>query len=159
MATENEMQGKCGCINVQIGSYANQVELPAPNFMKEYLLSRGQNPNTICVDACLKDEMLSLWGHGITTTGCCCGHNKQSGYIGVYRVMDVQKMKELGYVLLPEREEDFYPKNPQTSENDEHEYSKVKCDLCSYTWVAVRPAGIEKLECPNCNNICQFENL
>jgi len=41
---------------------------------------------------------------------------------------------------------------------DPHEVSTVKCDLCSYEWIAVRPAGVEKLECPNCGNITHFEN-
>jgi len=33
----------------------------------------------------------------------------------------------------------------------------VTCDLCGYNWVAVRPADLSKLECPNCNNMVQFE--
>lgn len=40
-----------------------------------------------------------------------------------------------------------------------HESSLVKCDLCNHKWVAVRPEGLLKLECPNCNNISTFENL
>lgn len=39
------------------------------------------------------------------------------------------------------------------------ETSLVKCDLCSYHWVAVRPFGLTKLECPNCNNMVYFENI
>jgi protein-arginine kinase activator protein McsA len=42
---------------------------------------------------------------------------------------------------------------------DLHEVSSVQCDLCSYKWVAVRPKDTEKLECPNCNNIVNYENL
>jgi hypothetical protein len=41
---------------------------------------------------------------------------------------------------------------------DQHEVSKVKCDVCSYSWVAVRPLGLTKLECPNCGRLCSFEN-
>lgn len=44
-------------------------------------------------------------------------------------------------------------------DNDPHEVSIVKCDLCGYEWVAVRPAGLIKLECPNCGNVVYFENL
>ena len=40
-----------------------------------------------------------------------------------------------------------------------YEVSLVKCDLCSYTWVAVRPEGLIKLQCPNCNNISYFTNI
>jgi hypothetical protein len=45
------------------------------------------------------------------------------------------------------------------SESEPHEVSQVQCDLCSHSWVAVRPEGLEKLECPNCGNMVQFENL
>jgi len=41
---------------------------------------------------------------------------------------------------------------------DPHEASLVKCDICSHEWVATRPAGLTKLECPNCLNMVQFEN-
>lgn len=42
---------------------------------------------------------------------------------------------------------------------DPHETSNVKCDLCGHSWVAVRPLGVEKLECPNCGNMVNFENI
>jgi hypothetical protein len=42
---------------------------------------------------------------------------------------------------------------------DPHEASMVQCSLCKHTWVAVRPEGLEELECPNCHNICSFQNL
>jgi len=28
----------------------------------------------------------------------------------------------------------------------------VKCDVYNYEWVAVRPAFLDHLECPNCSN-------
>ena len=48
---------------------------------------------------------------------------------------------------------------PIPKRTDRHDVSKVKCDLCSYQWIAVRPTGVEKLECPSCKNICHFENI
>lgn len=39
------------------------------------------------------------------------------------------------------------------------EVSLVKCDVCTYEWTAIRPDGVEKLECPNCHNITNFENI
>ena len=42
---------------------------------------------------------------------------------------------------------------------EKYEVSKVKCDLCSYEWVAVRPLGLTKLECSNCKNMVYFENI
>lgn len=41
---------------------------------------------------------------------------------------------------------------------DLHEVSKVRCDVCNYRWVAVRPLGLDKLECPKCYGVCSFEN-
>jgi formate dehydrogenase maturation protein FdhE len=37
--------------------------------------------------------------------------------------------------------------------------SKVKCDLCGHEWIAVFLAQCERLECPNCKNMTQFEFL
>jgi rubrerythrin len=41
----------------------------------------------------------------------------------------------------------------------QYETSLVVCDLCGHSWVAVRPQGLEKLECPNCDNMVYFENI
>jgi hypothetical protein len=40
---------------------------------------------------------------------------------------------------------------------DKWEGEYVQCDLCNYKWVAVFPAGIEKIECPNCHNLVNYE--
>lgn len=37
--------------------------------------------------------------------------------------------------------------------------SKVKCDLCSYEWIAVYHQDSERLECNKCGNMVHFENL
>lgn len=50
----------------------------------------------IWVDACLAKEITELWAKGIRTTGCCCGHGKERGTIGVHNC-DAHKMIELGY--------------------------------------------------------------
>lgn len=50
--------------------------------------------------------------------------------------------------------QDFNFKKP-----DQHEVSEVKCSLCSKEWIAVRPQGLTELECPQCLNMVQFENL
>ncbi len=39
--------------------------------------SLGMEKETICVDACIAHVIRHLWGKGIPTLGCCCGHNKQ----------------------------------------------------------------------------------
>jgi len=35
--------------------------------------------------------------------------------------------------------------------------SRVQCDLCSHIWIAVYPLNIDKLECPNCHNMVNYE--
>lgn len=107
----------CSCVNIEVGSYGNQVELPRPPQMigrKE-----GSESDTICVDRCISEEVQYLWSLGISTTGCCCGHNRGNEYphIGVID-SDIEKMNELGYVvqpnnLYPERQDAFIPKSVQ----------------------------------------------
>lgn len=45
------------------------------------------------------------------------------------------------------------------NKNINWEVSEVKCDLCNYKWVAVRPENTIKLECSNCNNVTSFTNI
>lgn len=103
----------CNCNNVDIGSYSNQVELPRP----KHMMGRGEGTqsDTICIDVCISDEVKQLWAQGISTTGCCCGHNKLKGFIGVIDT-DTSKMKALGYevqinTLRPADRDTFNLKN------------------------------------------------
>src|SRR5690606_2748044 len=70
----------CACVNVAIGTYANQVQLPRPPHMAGR--REGTASDAICVDACLADEVRALWAEGIRTTGCCCGLYALPGDIG-----------------------------------------------------------------------------
>jgi len=104
----------CDCVNVDIGSYNNQVILDRPKHMIGRI-EGSSNPKTICVDKCLEDEIKQLWSLGIRTTGCCCGHNKLPGYIGVIDD-DIPVMKEYGYKVhindcRPESGDSFIPKS------------------------------------------------
>lgn len=47
----------------------------------------------------------------------------------------------------------------ELQKHEPHEVSKVKCYLCNSEWVAVRPKETPKLECPNCKNVANFENI
>lgn len=76
----------CECKNVEIGSYTNQTILSSPNWDR----------NDICVDTCLKDEILKLWSLGGVTTGCCCGHNKVEPMINVDK-NSIKLMEIMGY--------------------------------------------------------------
>lgn len=113
----------CLCKNVEVGSYHNQVELPAPDFMKSYLKARGQNTDTICVDTCLSFEIQNLWYWGIATTGCCCGHNKVPPYIGVIE-SDILRMRSFRYKSHQGKNDSFYPKTlplPQSVKDEDGE--------------------------------------
>lgn len=105
----------CKCRDIDFGSYDAQTYIkdlsPYPQ-MVEYRGDRAQYG--LCLDECVAEEVLELWKLGITTTGCCCGHNKISGYIGVIDA-DIPRMKELGYLVAPNQsrpgdEDSFYPK-------------------------------------------------
>lgn len=106
----------CNCPSgVTAGTYENQVVIePIPPHMADYKKQVGGNPLNISVDACLRDEVMQLWSIGITTTGCCCGHNKLPPYIGVI-YEDIPRMKAMGYEVQPhplhkDREDSFKPK-------------------------------------------------
>lgn len=106
----------CNCRNVEIGTYGNQVILNPPKHMRRYRRKIDYDLSEyICIDKCLEDEIKYLWSLGVTTTGCCCGHNKTEGYIGVID-KDIPRMKELDYKvqfneIRPSDEDSFYPKS------------------------------------------------
>jgi hypothetical protein len=104
----------CNCKNVAIGSYDNQVVTNLPHHMIAYKAAgRFSNVDSICLDVCIAEEVQDLWLLGITTTGCCCGHNKMPSYIGVIP-NDISRMKDLGYEVAfnpsrPDDEDSFTP--------------------------------------------------
>ena len=51
----------------------------------------------IFVDSCILDKMIQLWGIGINTLGCCCGHGKIKPSVVVDTEQDIMKMESLGY--------------------------------------------------------------
>jgi hypothetical protein len=83
--------------------------------MAAYRAKQGGDPDSVCVDNCLVNEVRYLWSLGITTTGCCCGHNYLPSYIGVIDE-DIPVMKGLGYQVRfnpcgPDREDGFIAKS------------------------------------------------
>jgi len=105
----------CNCVDIEVGTYDNQVTLPVPEHMSPRRNCLGDLlAQSICVDTCLAGEIQELWEAGIHTTGCCCGHNKHEPYIGVHPD-DIQKMKDMGYEVRynecrPGDEDSFVPK-------------------------------------------------
>lgn len=112
---KNHFVCHCNPEKVNYQEYQRSVPVMVPKEI-ELLNSLGERKDIVCIDACLVSEIWELWGKGIRTTGCCCGHNKeQLPFIGV-EFEDIPKMKELGYQVQPnadgsDREDSFYPKS------------------------------------------------
>lgn len=95
----------CNCIDIGMGTYANSIAVINPH---------SPTGKVVNVDHCISTEVRMLWNVGVRTTGCCCGHNKQEGYIGVID-KDIPRMKAMGYKVAPNScrpndEDSFYPK-------------------------------------------------
>lgn len=89
--------GRCQCVNVDIQTYTNQVAIKAPGRIarRRWL----ENPDLLpllSIDRCIAEEIENLLQAGVTTTGCCCGHNTHEPYIGVI-TEHVGWMRHLGY--------------------------------------------------------------
>jgi hypothetical protein len=85
----------------QLYTYGRQtvLELPAWSHARKRRLQEG-NPPTVCVDNCIVEAIRQLWDRGIETTGCCCGHNFERGWVNVHPD-DYPAMFELGYIQRP----------------------------------------------------------
>lgn len=105
----------CQCKNVEMGTFTNQMLVELPDHMQQYRKQRNLDPRLLSIDSCLVKEIEHLWSEGITTTGCCCGHNQAAPYIGVIEE-DIPKMRALGYLVFPieadlDRTDNFHPKS------------------------------------------------
>jgi len=141
----------CNCNNIEIGSYNNQICIDIPSHMedyKNYRLSNGLKP-VICIDNCILKEIQYLWNLGIKTTGCCCGHNKLDGFIGVVNE-DVSKMKQLGYEvrvneIRPNDEDSFHPKSVNKVKKNCNIIPLYGYEVFKYSWgSAVRESRTKK---------------
>lgn len=118
----------CECKNIVFGSYDNQIQVGnLPPHMHHYKQKQGGDPDSICLDACIAQEVQDLWSLGITTTGCCCGHNELPGFIGVVEE-DIPRMKQLGYEVM------FNPSRP----GDEDSFYATSIPLLA-GWRSVQP--------------------
>lgn len=55
----------------------------------------------------------------------------------------------------------YIPEYEEYLEDNEKKWTsnQIKCDLCSHKWTAVYPVELDRIECPNCNNMVMFEKL
>jgi len=103
------------CKNISFGTYDCSYTIMLPYKVMRYGQTEGEKVEKyVCIDKCLIQEIIQLWEMGIKTTGCCCGHGKNSAYIGVENEF-IPKMKQLGYVVAynpcrPDDEDSFIPK-------------------------------------------------
>ncbi len=101
----------CKCVNINIQEYNNTTiinKLPIQMvYHMDKVNGKENRPHSICIDNCILQEIIELWDENITTTGCCCGHNKLEPYIGVID-NDIDKMINMGYTIQfnPMRPED-----------------------------------------------------
>lgn len=73
------------------------IEVPKDFLIKNIITDGDIYKNGFVeIDKCLVDEIKKLWWLGIHTQGCCCGHNKMTGFIQVERT-DYQRMLNFGY--------------------------------------------------------------
>lgn len=80
------------------------------NVIIDDLMEDNYKNYPIEIDDCLAEEIQELWGKGIHTRGCCCGHSKNTGFIQVERT-DLGKMMELGYEWYRDYPEELGGKN------------------------------------------------
>lgn len=96
MRTLAHLRNDAVCVDSPIGEYRCQVEI-------RFSPQSGRKP--ICVDTCLQHEIYELiFKHNVNTIGSCCGHGRKQAYIQV-SPQSVQKMHDLGYDPLPERDD------------------------------------------------------
>lgn len=79
----------CSCVDIPMGSYANQDALTPP-----------WGGRVVGIDRCVRAEVEGLWAAGIRTLESCCGHNKMPGYIAVI-LEDEPAMEARGYQRYP----------------------------------------------------------
>lgn len=80
------MKNNCDCIDIEVGSFDNQVEITHPNLS-----------HPIMVDKCIAEEIKDLLDKGIKTIGSCCGHNTTIPSI-IVAPESVKQMEKLGYI-------------------------------------------------------------
>lgn len=93
----------CNCIDIEMGSYSNQINV-FPPFEPDRLAG---------IDTCIYNEIIGLWEKGVKTDESCCGHNKVMPYISV-KDESITLMRKLGYSNMnkcPDRMDMFTPKS------------------------------------------------
>ena len=97
-----------------------RILYPPKNFITYNIITDEDDKykEEVRVDECIADEIEELWGKGIKTTCCCCGHGYALGFILVTDdcIKDMEKLGYIHYIYQPdfggiERKDAFIPKS------------------------------------------------
>ena len=83
----------CTCIDVGMGSYANQEGRTLPFATERYPVV---GTKMVGIDRCVLPDVEYLWSQGIETIESCCGHGQVAGYILV-KSEAAGRMLAIGY--------------------------------------------------------------
>ena len=81
----------CHSYNASTGSDTEIILDPNLYFKVDAIMK------TVCIDACIVEQIKMLWRNNIWTQGCCCGHNLRGAivYLGIDMEEEALKAKEL----------------------------------------------------------------
>jgi hypothetical protein len=85
--------------DIYVHSRQTVLDLPPWTIAIKERLRMNYSPN-VCIDSCIVEAIIELWGKGIETTGCCCGHNLMPGWVSVHQAW-YEEMFKLGYEQRP----------------------------------------------------------
>ena len=78
----------CRSYNAEIGTVPEVILHPNDYFPTDEIKS-------VCVDACIADQIKALWEAGIWTLGSCCGHNGLFGNPSVIIANDADPQRAI----------------------------------------------------------------
>ena len=82
-------QCNCHSSNKQYGEVENIILDPKDYFKYDSFTK------TVCVDACIVEQIKMLWKNEIWTCGCCCGHGRDNPSVAFNSLKEAEVAKEL----------------------------------------------------------------
>ena len=83
--------------------------------------------------------------------------NKPFFTANVRDVLDLHTSEEISFSKMVELLNDIARESRE--QGCRIEVSKVMCSLCGNDWIALRPEGVDKLECKNCKIISTVQRV
>jgi len=80
---KKENEPKCNCKSYNLTTLGGEKE----SVVLDFPFTEGK---TVCIDACIAEEIQKMWQYGFITSGSCCGHNKNSPSV----IVDQSQSKE-----------------------------------------------------------------